>query len=141
MNSVVLSGRLASDPELKYTPNGTAMAKFRVAVRDPFRKDDNGKAGADFFDVVAWRGPAEFTAKYLEKGSAIMLKGRLRQETWKTDSGETRQRIVVNADDVESGGPKSNGGDQQQQQASKPAVKPAPATTEEPDYDPFADDV
>lgn len=143
MNSVVMTGRIASDVELKYTPTGTALAKFRIAVRDPFRKKDDGKPDADFFDVVAWRHAAEFAGKYLEKGSAVGVKGRLRQETWKAEDGTSRQRVVINAEDVEGSGP-SKGGDPSESAAEAPAGKPAPkappkAATEEPDYDPFAD--
>lgn len=131
---------------MKYTPSGTAMAKFRVAVRDPFRKDDAGKVQADFFDVVAWRTSAEFAAKYLEKGSPVALKGRIRQETWSDKEGATRSRVVINADDVESIGPNPNAPAQAPEAAKpapKPAAKPAPPApeTEEPEYDPFAGDV
>jgi single-strand DNA-binding protein len=137
VNNVVLTGRVASDVELKFLPAGTAMAKFRIAVRDPFKKKEEGKPDADFFDVVAWRGSAEFAGKYLEKGAPVGVKGRLQQQTWKLDDGSARSRVVINADDVEGLGPAKAG--DQSPAAEKPASKPAPQAAEEPDYDPFAD--
>lgn len=136
-----MTGRISSDIELKYTPAGVAMAKFSVAVRDPFRKNDEGKVQADFFDVVCWRNPAEFAGKYLEKGSAVALSGRIKQEKWTTQDGQNRSKVIINADDVESNGPPKNADPQQQPQPSAPKAAPAPVAAEEPDYDPFADDV
>lgn len=140
MNKVVVTGRISSDIELKYTPAGVAMARFSIAVRDPYRKNDEGKVQADFFDVEAWRGPAEFAGKYLEKGSPVALAGRLKQVKWTTPEGQNRAKVIINADDVESNGPPKSA-DPQQPSAPKAAPAPAPVAVEEPDYDPFADDV
>lgn len=137
MNIVTLTGRIASDIELKYTPKGDAMSKFRVAVRDPFRKGDDGKPTADFFDVVAWRNSAEFAANYLQKGSGVAISGRLKVEEWKNDEGQKRSRVVINANDVEGYG-ESKGGGQPQPEAKKAAPPPP---VEEPEFDPFADEV
>ncbi|EDN7404690.1 single-stranded DNA-binding protein, partial [Listeria monocytogenes] len=65
MNRVVLVGRLANDPDLKYTPSGVAVATFRLAVNRPFTNQD-GEREADFINCVVWRKPAENAANFLK---------------------------------------------------------------------------
>lgn len=112
-NKVILVGRLTRDPELKYTPEGTAITKFTLAV-DRRRKDD----GADFVDVVTWRGTAEACANYLAKGSLVMVDGRLEIKPYENRDGEKRKSVNVIAGEVKflqkSGG--GNGGGEQKQQ-------------------------
>lgn len=94
-NKVILTGRLTRDPELKYTPEGTAVAKFTLAV-DRRGKDN----GADFVDIVAWRGTAEACANYLTKGSAVMIDGRLEIKPYENRDGEKRKSVNVIAGEV-----------------------------------------
>lgn len=141
MNQVVETGRIASDIELKYMANGKALATFSIAVKDPYRKNEEGKPGVNFFDVTAWGQPAEFVSQYLMKGSPVGISGELRQNTWKTDSGDKRSRIVINALNVESLGPNPTGSTPTTEATAAAPAKPAPPPKqEEPDYDPFADD-
>src|SRR5690625_6970842 len=76
MNRTILVGRLTRDPDLRYTPTGTAVANFTIAVNRPFKSKD-GDQEADFINCVVWRKPAENLANYMIKGSQIGVDGRL----------------------------------------------------------------
>jgi len=95
LNRVILIGRLTRDPELKYTPNGTAVATFSLAVNRRFNKEQT-----DFIDVVAWRQTAEFTANYGSKGRLVAVEGRLQVRTYETKEGQKRKVAEVVADDI-----------------------------------------
>lgn len=97
MNDVKLLGRLAADPELRYTTNGTPVAKFDIAVNIP-SKDRDSKA--DFFTVVAWRERAEFVVKHLSKGRQIVVSGRLTTRKWKDKYDQTRKEIEITANQI-----------------------------------------
>ncbi|MDR1132104.1 MAG: single-stranded DNA-binding protein [Oscillospiraceae bacterium] len=89
LNVIILTGRLVEDPELRHTKDGNIpVTSFRMAVRRDFvRKDD---ADTDFFDVVAWRGTAEFICKYFKKGAMIQLHGRLQNRLWQDKHNQNR---------------------------------------------------
>ena len=78
LNRVILIGRLATEPELKYTPSGVAVTSFRLAVNRRF-KNAQGEREADFIDIVAWRQTAEFAANYLGKGRLVAVEIRIRR--------------------------------------------------------------
>jgi single-strand DNA-binding protein len=91
INSVILVGRVATDPELKYTPSGIAVTTFRVACDRPFT-NAQGVREADFIDVQAWRQAAEFAGTYLKKGRLVAVEGRLQIRTYQAQDG-TRRRV------------------------------------------------
>lgn len=95
LNRVILIGRLTRDPELKYTPNGTAVATFTLAINRRFNKEET-----DFIDVVTWKGLAENCANYLGKGRLAAVEGRLQVRTYETKEGQKRKVAEVVADDV-----------------------------------------
>lgn len=92
INNVMLMGRLTRDAELKTTNNGKSVTEFSLAV-------DKGNDGASFFDVVAWEKTAEIINQYTNKGSRVLVQGRLDQQTWEKD-GQKRSKVVVIAFDV-----------------------------------------
>lgn len=94
-NRVVLIGRLTRDPELRYTPNGTAVATFSLAINRKFNREET-----DFIDVVAWRQSAEFCANYGSKGRLTMVEGRLQVRTYETQEGQKRKVTEVVADEL-----------------------------------------
>ena len=96
MNSVVLIGRLARDPELRFTASGKAVATFSVAVNRMYSKEKE----ADFFNVVVWGKPAENCANYLSKGRLVGLQGRLQSRSYE-QNGDKRYVTEVVADQVE----------------------------------------
>lgn len=95
LNRIILIGRLTRDPELKYTPNGTAVATFTLAVNRRFNKEQT-----DFIDVVAWRQTAEFCANYGSKGRLVAVEGRLQVRSYESKEGQKRKATEVVADDV-----------------------------------------
>ena len=87
VNRVTLVGRLASDPELQYTPSGTAVTQLRLAT--------NEGAEPEFHSLSAWGKLAEFAGSYLKKGRLVYLEGRLHWSTWKAADGSTRRSCEV----------------------------------------------
>jgi len=96
VNNVVLVGRLVRDPEMKYTANGTALARFRIAV-DRGTRDESGEKQTDWIDVVTWRQSAEFVGNYLSRGALIAVEGRIQTRSWQTQDGQNRWSVEVNA--------------------------------------------
>lgn len=115
MNRTVLVGRLTRDPDLRYTPNGTAVANFTIAVNRPF-KNDQGENEADFINGVVWRKPAENLANYMKKGSQIGVDGRLQSRTYEQD-GRTVYVTEVVAESVQF--LESKGSNNQNQQSNQ----------------------
>jgi len=105
LNRVILIGRLASDPEMKYTPSGIAVTQFRLAVNRPMSTEarNNGQEKqADFIPVVAWRQSAEFASRYLGKGRLVAVEGRLQVREYTTQDGQKRRDTEVVADNLKS---------------------------------------
>ena len=98
-------GRLVRDPELNQTTNGIAVCKFTVAVNRPYQKDKERQA--DFINVTAWRGTAEFVSKYFSKGSVIIVEGKLQNNDYTDKDGVKHYSMQVMADNVNFGGSKS----------------------------------
>lgn len=99
LNSIVLIGRLTRDPELRYTPNGKAVAKFALAV-DRGHKDAAGNKQTDFIDIVVWEKQAENCANYLAKGSLAAVSGSLQIRSYETQDGSKRKVAEVVAHTV-----------------------------------------
>lgn len=99
LNKIILMGRLTRDPELRRTQSGTAVASFTLAVDRDYKPQD-GEREADFIDIVAWRGTAEFVSKYFTKGRMAVVEGRLQVRDWKDKDGAKRRSTEVIADNV-----------------------------------------
>ena len=102
LNRVLLIGNLTKDPELRYTPQGTAVANLRMAVNRRW-KDKNGeqKDEACFITVVTWDKQAEVCNQYLRKGSPLFVEGRLQSRSWEDNAGQKRSVIEVRAERVQ----------------------------------------
>src|SRR5690625_2256574 len=100
LNRVVIVGRLTRDPDLRYTPNGVAVANFTVAANRPFT-NQQGNRDADFINCVVWRKPAENLANYMKKGSQIGVDGRLQSRTYEGQDGKTVYVTEVVADSIQ----------------------------------------
>lgn len=100
LNRVVLVGRLTRDPDLRYTPNGVAVANFTIAVNRPFT-NQQGSREADFINCVVWRRPAETLANYMKKGNQIGVDGRLQTRSYEGQDGKTVYVTEVVADSVQ----------------------------------------
>lgn len=108
MNRVVLMGRLTKDPELRYTPQGTAVVRFTIAVNRRFAKE--GQQQADFISCVAWRQTAEFICKYFRKGSMIAVVGSIQTRSWDGQDGKRQYATEVLVDEVYFTGSKAETG-------------------------------
>lgn len=96
MNLVCLVGRLCADPELRYTPSGTAVANFTLAVDRPFKKGET-----DFLNCAVWQKQAENCAQYLKKGSQIALEGRIQTRKYQDKDGHNRIATEIVANSVQ----------------------------------------
>lgn len=152
-NKVILMGNLTRDPELRYTPKGTAVAKLGVAVSRKWRNDTGEmQEETTFVDVDAFGKQAETIGQYLKKGRPIMIEGRLRLDQWEDkNSGQKRSKLNVvmesfqfldsgRSDDQSGGGGGnySSGGQSTPGRVSRPA---APEVQNDPDSLPADDDV
>ena len=108
LNKIILMGRLVKDPELRRTQSGTAVTSFRIAVDRDFKSQDGSKQ-ADFFDVVAWRGTAEFVSKYFTKGRMAIVEGRLQTRDWTDREGGKRVATEIVAGNIYFGDAKRDG--------------------------------
>ena len=99
--TITVMGNLTDDPELRYTPTGTAVAKFRVASTPRYLKDGEWKDGDPLFlSCTAWRELAENAAESLIRGARVIVSGRLRQRSYETKEGERRTVIELEVDEV-----------------------------------------
>lgn len=102
LNKVLLIGNLTKDPELRYTPNGVAVANLRLAVNRKY-KDKAGEWKEDtcFVTVTAWDKQAEVCNQYLQKGRPVFIEGRLQSRSWETNDGQKRNTIDVRAERIQ----------------------------------------
>ena len=101
LNRVLLAGRLTRDPELRFTPNGTAVCNFSMALNRRFKDQaGNWQDEPTFVNVVAWQSAAENIGKHLHKGSPVLVEGRLESRSWETETGQKRNSLEVRADNV-----------------------------------------
>ncbi|HWS88597.1 MAG TPA: single-stranded DNA-binding protein [Pyrinomonadaceae bacterium] len=100
-NTIIIVGNLGRDPELSYTPQGTAVCKFSVATNER-RRDKAGEQQdiTTWFRVTVWGKQAENVSRYLSKGRKVYIQGRLHVEEWTDREGKPRQSLEVNASDV-----------------------------------------
>jgi len=109
LNKVILIGNLTADPELRYTPSGTARTRFSIAVNRQY-KDSSGQLQEEttFVPIVTWGSQAENCANYLSKGRSVAVEGRLRIDSFENAEGERRKVVEVVAQSVQFlGGPPS----------------------------------
>jgi single-strand DNA-binding protein len=94
-NKVILMGNLTRDPEVRYTPNGSAVASFSIAVNRRYKVENENREETSFFDIVFFGKRAETIAEYMKKGRPILIEGRLQQRRWETDDGQKRSKVEV----------------------------------------------
>lgn len=131
VNKVILIGNLTRDPELRYTPGGTAVAEFGMAVNRNF-KSQSGEQREEttFVDIVAWARQAETINQYLSKGRQVYIEGRLTYDSWQTQEGQKRSRLRVTVENFQFLGGRGEGGggggQRQAPQQSRPQSAPPP---------------
>lgn len=100
LNKIILQGRLTRDPEKRYTPSGTVVAKFSLAVERDYKDQGNNQRTTDFVEVVAWRASADFVSKYFTKGQMAVVEGRLQMRDWTDKNGGKRRSAEVVAENI-----------------------------------------
>lgn len=151
LNKVMLIGNLTRDPNLRYTPNNTAVCSFGLATNRSWSTDDGGlEERTDFHNIVAWAKLAEICDQILQKGDKVYLEGRVQTREWKSDDGDDRRitEIVLdsmiklasprggynnNGDDADAGNSKSS--------SSRGKQKDKSEKEDEVDVDEIADDI
>ncbi|HXX58478.1 MAG TPA: single-stranded DNA-binding protein [Thermodesulfovibrionales bacterium] len=98
-NKIILIGNLTKDPELRYTPQGTPVASFRIAVNSKYKQSDGFKEETLFIDIVTFGKQAETCSQYLNKGSSVLAEGRLQERRWESE-GQQRSKVEVVAQTI-----------------------------------------
>ena len=98
-NHVTIMGHLTRDPELRYTPGGSAVCDIGIAVSEKYKKGDELVKRTNFFNVTAWGKTGENVASHKKKGDCILVHGKLRHETWESD-GKKNSTVKIVADQV-----------------------------------------
>lgn len=129
LNNIVLQGRLTRDPEMKATASGISCATFALACEQDY-KNPNGERDTDFFDVVAWRGTADFVQRYFKQGQMAVVKGRLQTRQWTAEDGSKRKTVQIVAENVYFCG-RENGGQATEQPAAVEEQAPVPVADED----------
>ena len=129
VNKVILVGNLGKDPELRYTPSGTAVVTFSLATTERYKdRDGNKQTKTEWHNIVAWRQLAEICGKYLHKGKQIYIEGKIQNRSYDDRDGNKRyiSEVVVNEmqmlgsrDDNQQGGGGGYAGSQNQNQSSQ----------------------
>lgn len=144
-NKVILAGNLTRDPELRYTPKGTAVARITLAVNRSYQSEGGEKKEeVSFVDVDIWGRQAEVISQYLKKGRPLLVEGRLKQDTWEdknTKQKQSKLKVVLESFSfIDSNRPEN--GVPSEAPRSRPAPPTAPPASDAGDADaPNDDDV
>ena len=103
-------GNLTADPEMRYTPQGTEVTNFSIAINNGRDRDGNDREPT-YVDIVAWEKTAENVAEYCRKGNKVAIEGALQIDKWKDDDGNPRKKYVIRAFSVEFLTPRPQGDD------------------------------
>jgi len=99
-NKVILIGNLTRDPEMRYTPQGTSVCNFGLAVNRRYKQGDEAKEEVTFINIVVFGKQADTCGQYLNKGSSVLIEGRLQERRWETEDGQKRSKHEVVAQSV-----------------------------------------
>lgn len=151
-NKVIIVGNCTKDPEIRYTPKGTALVEMSIAVNNNYTTASGEKREeTDFFEIVFWGKLAEIVSEYVEKGKPILVSGKLKQETWEDkETHKKRSKITIVAEEMQLLGSKEGSrtpsrepeGRSSGRQESRPAQRgerPQPPPSNKPPVDPDLD--
>jgi len=135
INKVILIGRLGQDPEVRYTPDGTAVANFSIATSDEWKDKASGekRERTEWHRIVAWRKLGEICGEYLSKGRQVYIDGKIQTREWQDKEGNRRFTTEIVANDVQFLGSRNAGG-------TRGGFDEPPAPTEAPPFGGPADD-
>src|ERR1700735_5287273 len=148
LNRVLLIGNLTRDPELRYTPKGTAVTEIGLAVNRIFSGEDGEKKEeTTFVDVTLWARQAEIAGQYLKKGRPVFIEGRLQLDSWDDkQTGQKRSKLRVVAENIQLLGSRQEGegsgtSSPPPRRAPGPSAPPARTEPRDPDLDAEPDDI
>ena len=148
VNKVIIVGNLGKDPDIRYAPNGDAVANFSVATSEKYKSKQTGEMveTTEWHNIVAWRRLAEICGEYLKKGSKVYIEGRIQTRKWKDKQENDRYTTEINCQEMkmldsrqsgDQGGQQQQRPPQQQQQRSQPQQQQVP----EGGFDDFDDEI
>lgn len=134
----MLMGNLTRDPEVRYTPKGTAVGDLAMAINMSYKTaDGQNKDEVCYVDIVAWGRQAETCKEFLTKGSPIFVEGRLQLDQWESKEGEKKSRLRVRAERIQFlGRGRSGSGSESRVERSEPEPR-----VSDPDMGPAEDDI
>jgi single-strand DNA-binding protein len=156
LNKVFLMGNLTRDPEVRYTPKGTAVGEFGLAINDSYKAQDGTiKESVTYVDIEVWSRQAETCKQYLSKGRPVFIEGSLKFDQWESPEGQKKSKLRVRAERVQflgsPGGAQGGGGSGRTgyaggggppgEQAPKPSRPAAPAGGDDQPPVPDEDDI
>jgi single-strand DNA-binding protein len=145
-NKVIIAGNLTRDPELRYTPKGTAVARITLAVNRTWKSESGeNKEEVSFVDVDVWGRQAEVIGQYMKKGRPLLVEGRLKQDSWEdknTKQKQTKLKVVLESFSfIDSNRGGEGEGAPAAPRAARPAASSAPAPDSGDSEPPHDDDV
>ena len=139
VNKVILIGNLGKDPEVKYTPSGTAYAKFSLATNERYKdKSGNWQDKTEWHNIVAWQRTAEIAGEYLKKGRSVYIEGRIQTRSWddKTSGQKKYMTEIIANNLVLLGGGREGGGGEGGGRPSRAAAETEGGAPPEPSAPP-----
>ena len=135
LNKVMLIGNLTRDPEVRYTPKGTAVTDIGLAVNRTYSVEGDRREETTFVDITLWGRQAEIAGQYMKKGRPIYVEGRLQMDTWQDkQTGQNRTRLKVVGDNFQFLGGRDDGGGGGGGQQGGYSAPPAQANQQQPAY-------
>ena len=145
VNKVIVLGNLGKDPEVRYTPSGSAVCNLRIATTRNWKNKDSGEKmeETEWHSVVLYDRQAEIAGEYLKKGRSVYIEGRLKTRKWQDKEGVDRYTTEIVSDSMQllggregmggtGGGEEEGGGYSEAPQRRAPAARPAPAPASRP---------
>ena len=140
INKAILVGRLGSDPEVRYTPSGVAVANFNIATSEEWKDKDTGekKERTEWHRIVAWSKLGEICGEYLSKGRQVYVEGRIQTRSWEDRDGNKRYTTEIVASDIQFlGGRDAGPGARSEGGAPASSFESSPVQAPEDDDIPF----
>lgn len=124
INKVILIGNLGGDPEVRYTPSGTAVANFTIATTEQWTsKDGKKEEKTEWHKIVAWGRLGEICGEYLHKGKQVYIEGKLQTRSWEDRDGNKKYTTEIIAFTMQMLGPKGRDGDSSGRMSERPPVE------------------
>ncbi|HPC36156.1 MAG TPA: single-stranded DNA-binding protein [Candidatus Marinimicrobia bacterium] len=129
INKVILVGRLGRDPEVRYTPNGDAVAETSLATTESVKNRDGKREDrTEWHNLVIWRNQAEFAKEWLKKGQLVYVEGRLQTRQWEDKEGQKHSKTDIQVDQITMLGSSGRG---REKETGEPETPPEPSPDEE----------